>query len=93
MKRNPDGPRLTMLDADSDVWVISMPAEGQTSTELTAAEQAVVQALISGASTKEIAESRGTAARTVANQIRAIFIKLGVTSRTELLVELQRRVV
>lgn len=85
MPRFTDGPRLTLLDADSDVWVISVPHETALKVELTIAEAAIAQALTEGATTKEIAAARGTSTRTVANQIRAIFIKAGVNSRTELL--------
>lgn len=52
---------------------------------LTAAENEVVEFLRSGASNKAIAQHRGTADRTVANQIASIYRKLGISSRAELL--------
>jgi DNA-binding NarL/FixJ family response regulator len=52
--------------------------------ELTEAEIAVVHDVLAGLSNAEIGEKRGTALRTVANQVAAIFRKLGVSSRLEL---------
>jgi DNA-binding CsgD family transcriptional regulator len=51
---------------------------------LTAAEREVAQAILDGASNKEIAQQRGVAPRTVANQVASVFRKLGVSSRAEL---------
>ncbi len=58
---------------------------------LTSAEAGVVLALIEGASHREVALARGTAERTVANQVASIFRKLRVRSRLELFVMLRRR--
>jgi len=52
--------------------------------DLTAAEIDVVQDVLAGLSNAEIGERRGTALRTIANQVAAIFRKLGVSSRLEL---------
>ena len=54
------------------------------SARLTAAERDVLALLLWGLSNAEIALQRGTAVRTVANQIASIFQKLGVSSRSEL---------
>lgn len=51
---------------------------------LTRAQRAVLDGLLTGKSTREIALARGCAERTVANQIAAIFRKFGVHSRGEL---------
>lgn len=51
---------------------------------LTAAEIDVVRDVLAGLSNAEIGERRGTALRTIANQVAAIFRKLGVSSRLEL---------
>lgn len=51
---------------------------------LSAAERSVLAALLAGRSNREISGARGTSERTVANQVRAIFDKLGVGSRREL---------
>jgi DNA-binding CsgD family transcriptional regulator len=51
---------------------------------LTLAESDVVALLSSGSSNREIAAHRGTSVRTVSNQLAAIFKKLGLSSRNEL---------
>lgn len=58
---------------------------------LTPAEQAVVRAILDGESNAAIARARGTSTRTVANQIAAIFDKIGVSSRAELVAVLRQR--
>lgn len=50
------------------------------------AELAVIRLLIEGAPYEEIALRRGTATRTVANQVTAVFRRLKVSGRNELLV-------
>jgi DNA-binding NarL/FixJ family response regulator len=51
---------------------------------LSGAEADVLRAILEGRSNGDIARSRGTTARTVANQVASIFRKLGVRSRLEL---------
>jgi DNA-binding NarL/FixJ family response regulator len=51
---------------------------------LTPAELEVAGLLLHGYSNREIAGLRGTALNTVANQVRAVYHKLGVHSRSEL---------
>lgn len=51
---------------------------------LTVAEQQVLRLMLAGMSTTGIAAERGRAERTIANQIAAIYRKLGVGSRSEL---------
>lgn len=51
---------------------------------LTAAERLVLRGLLSGRTTAQIARSRKTSPRTVANQISAVYRKLGVAGRREL---------
>ncbi len=51
---------------------------------LTPAEGEVVSGVIDGLSDREIAAGRGVAVRTVSNQLRSAFRKLGVRSRAEL---------
>ncbi len=55
---------------------------------LSAAEREVALAVIEGRSNAEIAAARRTSVRTVANQIVAVYRKLGVHSRPELVVAL-----
>lgn len=52
---------------------------------LTAAERAVEALLLAGLSDAEIAELRGTTRSTVTKQVDAVFRKLGVKSRRELI--------
>lgn len=69
---------------DDDYVVFSFPLpELEPPACLSAAEREVVRGLLRGESNAEIAEARGCAVRTVANQLRSIFRKLGVTSRAE----------
>lgn len=56
---------------------------------LSAAERSVVLDLLDGASRRDIALSRGTSPRTVANQMASIFRKLRVGLRVELLAVLR----
>jgi DNA-binding NarL/FixJ family response regulator len=58
---------------------------------LSGAERTVVLDLLDGASRRDIAFSRGTSPRTVANQMASIFRKLRVSSRVELLAALRSR--
>jgi DNA-binding NarL/FixJ family response regulator len=51
---------------------------------LSPGEQAVVELVLRGLSSAEIARVRGTSCRTVANQLATAYGKLGVKSRREL---------
>jgi len=55
---------------------------------LTRAERDVLAAIVRGCSHRQVAAQRGTATRTVANQVASIFGKLGVGSRRELVARL-----
>jgi DNA-binding NarL/FixJ family response regulator len=57
---------------------------------LTDAEREVTRLVLEGLSNREIAERRGTSQRTVANQLRAIYQKLDVSSRYELAARLDQ---
>jgi len=63
--------------------LVSFPRQN-AAPSLTAAEEAVALAILTGRSNSDIARSRGTSPRTVANQVASLFRKLGVRSRTEL---------
>jgi DNA-binding CsgD family transcriptional regulator len=58
--------------------------------ELTPAERDVVELVASGCANREIAKRRGSSVHTVANQLSAIYGKLGVSSRHELIARLSR---
>jgi DNA-binding NarL/FixJ family response regulator len=71
--------RATVFGCGADTFaILSFPA-GDTvwPGSLTAAEREVCRLLLAGASNAEIARQRGTAPRTVANQVAAILRKLG----------------
>ncbi len=67
-----------------DVLALPGGVRGPLADKLTEAERAVAAGLVEGKSNLEIARARGTSPRTVANQIRGIFEKLGVRGRSEL---------
>jgi DNA-binding NarL/FixJ family response regulator len=58
---------------------------------LTPAERQVAGAVLRGSTNDAIAAARRTSARTVANQLAAIYRKLGVSSRWELAAHLSKR--
>lgn len=66
-----------------DTVVVSAPV-APLPPELSASERDVVARLLAGQSNGEIGQARGTSAKTVANQLHAIYRKLGVNSRDEL---------
>lgn len=69
--------------------LIEVPVDGLDLPDtLTSSEREVVQLVAQGLSNEEIAAARGRSARTVANQLAAVYRKLGVFSRTELLARL-----
>ncbi|AKF11575.1 hypothetical protein DB32_008724 [Sandaracinus amylolyticus] len=61
------------------------PEEAASAPALTAAERAVHALLLVGLSDAEIAELRGTTRSTVTKQVDAVFRKIGVRSRRELI--------
>lgn len=69
--------------------VIDLPlARTELPECLTDAERDVVELLLEGRTNQEIADLRGRSYRTIANQLAAIYRKLGVASRTELIASL-----
>ena len=69
--------------------IIELPCEPDDLPAcLTEVERAVVTLVLEGCSNQEIANVRRTRYRTVANQLHAIYQKLGVASRTELVATL-----
>lgn len=63
--------------------VIEIPLESMPEG-MTPAEGQVASLLVMGKSDREIARARGTQPRTVCNQVQAIFTKLGLNTRVEL---------
>lgn len=71
-------------------WVF-LPAEALgLDPRLTSAERQVVAGVLNGRTNAAIASARRTSSRTVANQLAAIYRKLGVSSRWELTAHLGR---
>ena len=82
----PEGLQASVLRVGDDLfalldWPVGAPSYPM---DLTASERAVLDLLLRGLSDREIARQRGRSHRTVANQIAAIYTKLGVHSRLEL---------
>lgn len=61
--------------------VVSWSIRDDQSARLTSAEREVAVLIAVGRSNQEIADSRGTTIRTVANQVASLLRKLGVPSR------------
>ncbi len=79
----------TVQGHDGELRVVSLPRPDLELDELLpSAELAVIRSLIEGASYEQIAEARGTSTRTVANQISAVFRRLHVSGRNELVLRL-----
>jgi DNA-binding CsgD family transcriptional regulator len=86
--RMPDGAEVRFLGPD--LALLSFPlASPRFPESLTQAEREVALLVFEGASTEEIARSRQVSAKTVANQLDAIFRKAGVASRAELVLSLR----
>jgi DNA-binding NarL/FixJ family response regulator len=80
--------RVRLVGSADLCWVF-MPVEAVAmDPSLTQAERQVVQGVLNGRSNAAIASARRTSCRTVANQLAAIYRKLGVSSRWELVVRL-----
>ncbi|NUO49330.1 MAG: helix-turn-helix transcriptional regulator [Polyangiaceae bacterium] len=77
-------------DAAIRVAVLDQSRRSESVLPLTEAESEVAQLVRDGLSNVEIGRHRGTAERTVANQLASIFDKLGVGSRSELVLALSR---
>lgn len=76
---------LTLGNGDKLALFCWQPKAVLLPSELSIAERAVLVWLLEGATNADIAQQRGTSTRTVAKQVRAIFGKLQVDSRSELL--------
>ncbi len=85
-----DGTALRVTVGEENVDVLLSDAQADHPS-LTPEERAILPHLIRGASNAEIARARGTARKTVANQLHAIYAKLGGGSRTEIVARITRR--
>lgn len=84
----PAAARVHML-AD-DLALVEIPApEACFPPPLTEAERDIAQRVFDGATNDEIARARGVSVKTVGNQLAALYRKLGVDSRVELVLLLR----
>lgn len=85
---SPGGLEVSAFSAGPDEYVIfSYPLPTfRLPGGLTPAERAVIESLLRGEHPEHIAVSRKRSLSTVRNQIRAVYKKLGVSSRAELAV-------
>jgi DNA-binding CsgD family transcriptional regulator len=81
--------RVSTLERSGERYVVFSwpldPARTAGTARLTGSERAVHALLLAGLSDAEIAEVRGTTRSTVTKQVDAVFRKLGVRSRRELI--------
>lgn len=79
------GSPVVRLVGSAELCWLFVPLEAQApEPSLTLAERQVVAQVLRGRSNAAIARARRTSSRTVANQLAAIYRKLGVSSRWEL---------
>lgn len=85
-----DAPRRPVLVetfevADEAYAVVAFPLVDPALPEsLTTAEREVARLVLEGLTNRQIGERRGTSERTVANQVRAVFLKCAVGNRAAL---------
>lgn len=82
----PRGSRASTFSANGEEFlVLSYPlGRVRIANSLTRAEQDVAEAFVRGCTMVEIAKRRRTTRNTVANQLRAVYAKLGAKSRLDL---------
>jgi len=76
--------RLALARAGRALAWQAFPVEQDAPGSLTEAESAVVELVLQGLTTAQIAGARGVSKATVSSQLQSIYRKLGVTSRAEL---------
>jgi DNA-binding CsgD family transcriptional regulator len=91
-ERPPPGLEVSYVEIDGETFaVFSFPIALADDFGLTASEREVVTGVLRGLNNTELAKLRGVSPRTIANQLAAIYRKLSVSSRTELVELLLRR--
>jgi DNA-binding NarL/FixJ family response regulator len=76
---------VRMRIGGSEVVVVRAPvADRHHLSDLTEAEQNVLERLLAGETNAQIAAARGTTTGTVCNQVASVFKKIGARSRSEL---------
>jgi DNA-binding CsgD family transcriptional regulator len=83
----PTGLQAHTFDVEGDEYVVfAFPVPSPCPPAgLTQAESEVVSGVLRGQSNADIAVARGTSRNTVANQLQAIYRKLGVSGRAQLM--------
>jgi DNA-binding NarL/FixJ family response regulator len=71
-----------------DHVVVGVPVRPAPALLLTRAELAIARGLVRGCSNHDIATTRGSSVRTVANQVASLLRKLGLQSRKQVAVRL-----
>ncbi len=89
MTKRKDVSRIAL--GDQELLVVEVDDTPLVLEELTESENAVVHMIMAGRSNKEIASARDVSTKTVANQLRAIYEKLSITSRFELVALVESR--
>ena len=84
----PEGASVRHLAPDLVLLELAKP-KACIPPALTEAEQDIALRVFQGETTQRIARARGVSAKTVGNQLESIFRKLGVASRTELVLFLR----
>jgi DNA-binding NarL/FixJ family response regulator len=86
LRAHADGsaPSVRLLRGADGCWLFLPVQAFGLDPRLTVAERQVVAGVLSGCTNAAIARGRRTSCRTVANQLAAIYRKLGVSSRWEL---------
>jgi DNA-binding NarL/FixJ family response regulator len=79
--------RRVLVDGQAHVLLTVPRREDPAIGRLSEAERAIARALVTGASNALVSAARQTSLRTVANQVRAVFQKLAVGSRAELIAQ------
>jgi DNA-binding CsgD family transcriptional regulator len=86
--RDDDARTFRLVQHDEEFLVMSAPVTSAAAASLTRAQLEVARAVVQGASNAEIACIRGTAVRTVANQVASILRRLGASSRAQVAAKL-----
>jgi len=77
--------RVGSLEVGGEVLALfDWPVAPRLPALLSSAEREVAELALRGLSNDEIAQARGTSARTVANQLASVYRKLGIGSRLQL---------
>jgi DNA-binding CsgD family transcriptional regulator len=84
----PNGAQVEFLADDLAVLSFPLPTP-RLPAVLTEAEREVARLVYAGARNDDIARARGVSLKTVANQLDSIYRKLGVGSRSELVLSLR----